>query len=106
IDVRPAGAYVVHAGRQTLVEWFDPFSVDLDEADGDAVVKSPMHGKLVARFVEKGDAVTKGQRVAIVEAMKMEHVLTAPRDGIVSDVAGAAGEQVAQGARLVVVHSE
>ena len=96
----------VHEGRQTRVRRFDPFAVDLDEADGDAVVKSPMHGKLIARFVEKGDAVTKGQRVAIVEAMKMEHVLTAPRDGIVSETAGAAGDQVAQGARLLVVHAE
>lgn len=97
---------MVEKGRQIRVRPFDPFSVDLDEADGDAVVKSPMHGKLVARFAEKGDRVTKGQRLAIVEAMKMEHVLTAPRDGVVSEVNGAAGDQVAQGARLVVVHNE
>lgn len=101
-----AATAIVHQGRQTLVELFDPFSIDLDEADGDAVAKSPMHGKLVARFVEKGDAVTKGQRVAIVEAMKMEHVLTAPRDGIVSEVGGTAGDQVAQGAKIIVVHAE
>ena len=62
-----------------------------------------MHGKLVALFVAVGDAVAKGQRLAIVEAMKMEHLLTAPRDGVVQEVSGEPGGQVAQGARLVTI---
>ncbi len=96
--------YALHRGRQTAVSLFDPFSVDLDAAAGSGgVVKAPMHGKLVALFVAPGEAVTKGQRLAIVEAMKMEHVLTAPRDGTVSEVVGEPGAQVAEGAKVVVL---
>ena len=65
-----------------------------------------MHGKLIALFVAKGDVVEKGQRLAIVEAMKMEHALVAPRAGIVADVSGAPGGQVALGAKIVVIHSD
>lgn len=99
------GTYLaLHRGRQTAVALFDPFAVDLDAAaGGGGVVKAPMHGKLIALFVAPGDAVVKGQRLAIVEAMKMEHVLTAPRDGTVSEVAGVPGGQVAEGARVVVL---
>jgi 3-methylcrotonyl-CoA carboxylase alpha subunit len=47
--------------------------------------------------------VEKGQRVAIVEAMKMEHSLVAPRAGIVSEVAVEPGQQVGEGARMLVI---
>jgi 3-methylcrotonyl-CoA carboxylase alpha subunit len=51
--------------------------------------------------------VAKGQLLAVVEAMKMEHALTSPLDGIVSEVTASAGEQVTEGARLMrVVKSE
>ena len=96
--------YALHRGRQTSVALFDPFAVDLDAAaGGGGLVRAPMHGKLVALFVSPGEAVVKGQRLAIVEAMKMEHVLTAPRDGIVSEVAGEPGVQLAEGAKVVVI---
>ena len=67
---------------------------------GDAVV-APMHGKVTALFVAVGDTVARGQRIAIVEAMKMEHVLTSPRDGVVEQVTVEAGAQAAQGALIV-----
>jgi 3-methylcrotonyl-CoA carboxylase alpha subunit len=99
------GTYLaLHRGRQTAVSLFDPFAVDLDAAAGSGgIVKAPMHGKLVALFVTAGEAVTKGQRLAIVEAMKMEHVLTAPRDGTVTEVGAEPGAQVAEGAKVVVL---
>ena len=94
----------LHRGRQTAVSLFDPFSVDLDAAAGSGgVVKAPMHGKLIALFVSAGEIVSKGQRLAIVEAMKMEHVLTAPRNGTVSEIGAEPGAQVAEGAKLVVL---
>jgi 3-methylcrotonyl-CoA carboxylase alpha subunit len=94
----------LHRGRQTAVALFDPFSVDLDAAAGaGGIIKAPMHGKLIALFVSAGEVVVKGQRLAIVEAMKMEHVLTAPRDGTVTEVAGEPGAQVAEGAKVVVL---
>jgi biotin carboxyl carrier protein len=53
--------------------------------------------------VEKGARVTRGQRVAIIEAMKMEHTIMAPIDGIVTELVVAKDSQIAEGARLMVV---
>ena len=64
-------------------------------AHGDGVVRSPMPGTVIAVSVEQGATVTAGQTVAIVEAMKMEHALTAPIDGVVDTVHVASGSQVA-----------
>jgi len=99
------GYLVIRDNRQTRVSLFDPFDVDLDAMDdaGGAAIKSPMHGKLVALMVQAGDAVSKGQKVAVVEAMKMEHALVAPRDGLVAEVIGDVGAQVGEGARVVVL---
>jgi 3-methylcrotonyl-CoA carboxylase alpha subunit len=99
---------VIRDNRQTRVSLFDPFDVDLDALDdaGGAAVKSPMHGKLVALMVKPGDSVAKGQKLAIVEAMKMEHALAAPRDGVVAEVIGEVGAQVGEGARVVVLQEE
>jgi 3-methylcrotonyl-CoA carboxylase alpha subunit len=96
---------IIRNNRQTRVSLFDPFDVDMNALDdtGGSAVKSPMHGKLVALMVQAGDAVTKGQKIAIVEAMKMEHALVAPRDGVVSSVIGEVGSQVGEGAKVVVL---
>jgi 3-methylcrotonyl-CoA carboxylase alpha subunit len=93
--------YVLRHGRQTVVRRVEPGSGDLDHGDGDGQIKAPMHGKVLALLVVEGDRVEKGQRVAIVEAMKMEHALTARRAGRVTGIAVAAGSQVAEGARLM-----
>ena len=96
---------VIRNNRQTRVTLFDPFDVDIDAMDdsGGAAVKSPMHGKLIALMVQAGDTVAKGQKLAIVEAMKMEHALVAPRDGTIAEVMGTVGAQVSEGARIVVL---
>jgi 3-methylcrotonyl-CoA carboxylase alpha subunit len=62
-----------------------------------------MHGKVLALLVEQGAVVTRGQRVAIIEAMKMEHTLTAPLDGVVAEIAVAANAQVQEGAKLMII---
>jgi len=54
-------------------------------------------------LVEQGAQVARGQRVAIIEAMKMEHTLTAPVDGTVSEIAVAKDTQVAEGAKVLVI---
>jgi len=58
---------------------------------------------VLAVLVTKGEEVTRGQRVAIIEAMKMEHTLTAPIDGTVGEIAVTKDAQVAEGARILVV---
>jgi 3-methylcrotonyl-CoA carboxylase alpha subunit len=71
----------------------------------DGAIVSPMPGRVVAVDVAEGDRVQKGQRVAAVEAMKMELALVAPFDGRVDRIGASAGDQVQDGtllARIVV----
>ena len=65
------------------------------EQAAESTVSAPMNGRVLAVLVQAGDAVTKGQRLAVLEAMKMEHQLVARRDGVVERVAVRAGDQVA-----------
>ena len=70
--------YILRRGRQTVVRRADLGAGDLDHADGDGQIKAPMHGKVLALLVGNGERVEKGQRLAIIEAMKMEHTLATP----------------------------
>ncbi len=97
--------YVLRHGRQTKLALRD---LNLDEAgDGAAsgLVRAPMHGKVLGILVAKGDRVTRGQHLAIVEAMKMEHTLVSPLDGTVGEIAAGEGAQVAEGAKVMVIES-
>ncbi len=73
---------------------------ELDTAS-DGAVLSPMPGKIVSVSVKAGDAVTKGQTLLVLEAMKMEHALAAPFDGVVAELSAEAGGQVSEGVVLV-----
>jgi 3-methylcrotonyl-CoA carboxylase alpha subunit len=100
------GVLVLDQGRQTRVALHDPFDVDLEHLDQGGTVRAPMHGKLVALFVAVGDRVEKGQRLAIMEAMKMEHALVAPIAGDIVEVTATAGAQVEEGARLIMIQGD
>ena len=65
-----------------------------------------MPGKVIAVDVATGDTVSKGQKLLVLEAMKMEHALTAPFDGTVAELAVAVGAQVQVEALLVRVEKE
>ncbi|MBX9859704.1 MAG: ATP-grasp domain-containing protein [Sphingomonas sp.] len=69
----------------------------------DGAILSPMPGRVTAVDVAAGDVVTKGQRLVTLEAMKMEHSLTAPFDGTVEELGATAGAQVSEGTVLVKV---
>ncbi len=73
---------------------------------GDGAILSPMPGKVIAVEVAAGDKVTKGQKLLTLEAMKMEHSLTAPFDGVVAELNAAAGAQVQVEALLVRIEKE
>ncbi|UDF35665.1 UNVERIFIED_ORG: acetyl/propionyl/methylcrotonyl-CoA carboxylase subunit alpha [Shinella sp. XGS7] len=62
---------------------------------------APMPGKMVAFLAQPGDKVSKGQALAVMEAMKMEHQIHAPRDGVVAELLYAVGDQVAEGSELL-----
>ena len=68
---------------------------------GDGAILSPMPGRIIAVDVAVGDRVAKGQRLVTLEAMKMEHSLTAPFDGIVAELPARGDAQVTEGALLV-----
>jgi 3-methylcrotonyl-CoA carboxylase alpha subunit len=78
---------------------------DLAEA-GEGHLTAPMPGKVVAVRVKVGDAVTRGQPLVTLEAMKMEHTIVAPSDGVIEAIRHAAGEQVPEGAELVAVRAK
>jgi len=71
----------------------------------DGAILAPMPGKVIAVDVAQGDAVIAGQRLLVLEAMKMEHALTAPFDGIVTELSVSAGSQVQVEAVLAVVEA-
>jgi acetyl/propionyl-CoA carboxylase alpha subunit len=106
----PAPPRAVHApDRETIVVFeageafvfHDAPPLSSDEAAGDGQIRAPMPGKLILVSVKPGETVAKGQALATLEAMKMEHTLTAPFDGTVEAVEAAAGAQVDEGALLV-----
>jgi 3-methylcrotonyl-CoA carboxylase alpha subunit len=70
------------------------------EAEGGRLT-APMPGKLVSFAVKAGDKVSKGQPLAVLEAMKMEHTIAAPAEGVVAQLLYAPGDQVAEGAELL-----
>ena len=71
----------------------------------DGEIEAPMPGRVTAVEVKQGEKVAKGQRLLTLEAMKMEHALTAPFDGIVADLNAAPGQQVSEGTVLVRVEA-
>ena len=81
-------------------------AIDLLAHAGDAQgeggrLTAPMPGKVVSFAVQAGDKVTKGQPLAVMEAMKMEHTIAAPADGVVQELLYAPGDQVTEGAELL-----
>jgi 3-methylcrotonyl-CoA carboxylase alpha subunit len=109
VDGRPLRARWHRDARRLTVFHGDAFAFDLSDpldvagggAAGAGAVEAPMPGLVKAVFVRPGDAVAAGDRLAVLEAMKMEHTLRAPRDGVVSEVLVADGAQVEAGAVLV-----
>jgi 3-methylcrotonyl-CoA carboxylase alpha subunit len=87
------GAYRRLALKEALA------GVDLDAGGGS--LAAPMPGRVIKLMVGAGTKVTKGQPLLILEAMKMEHTITAPADGVVKEIHYAAGEQVLEAAVLI-----
>jgi len=65
------------------------------EAEGQGTVRAPMHGVLLELDIEVGQSVAKGDRLAVLEAMKMQHEITAEIDGVIAEVRATVGNQIA-----------
>ncbi|GHE01404.1 3-methylcrotonyl-CoA carboxylase subunit alpha [Allgaiera indica] len=98
--------HVFDAGVTASFAPVDPLARGTEAGGGGDVTLSPMPGLVKAVFVSAGQAVAQGDRLAVLEAMKMEHTLTAGRDGVVAEVLAQAGAQVEAGAALVRLEAE
>ncbi len=76
-----------------------------DDAAGDNIF-APMPGLVKIISAKPGEAVSKGDPMIVLEAMKMEHTLTAPRDGTISEILVAEGDQVTDGTMLLALETE
>ena len=103
---RADGAVLVAEGGQVwrMTAWRVDGAADGGAADG--AILSPMPGRVLSVEVADGQRVAEGDRLLVLEAMKMEHVMTAPFDGIVADLAASAGGQVVAGAVLVRIEQQ
>jgi len=93
--------FVLHRGRHLSVEPLDLLDRDIEAGEGSETIRAPMPGKVLSLLVKKGEKVERGGRVAILEAMKMEHTLTAHADSVVADVLVETGQQVAEGETML-----
>lgn len=93
-------------GERLLLEWLDPYACEEAGVHGETHLKAPMPGRVVALLAPVGERVEKGAPLLILEAMKMEHTITAPAAGKVLAFYFTAGEQVGDGDELVDYEAE
>lgn len=107
-----AGTVVLHAdkahvfgdGGARVLDLYDPLAHAQDtQGDHGGGLTAPMPGKIISIAVKAGDSVAKGQPLLVMEAMKMEHTISAPADGKVEELFYAVGDQVTEGAELVAI---
>jgi 3-methylcrotonyl-CoA carboxylase alpha subunit len=94
-----AGIFTAQGATQLIA--MDPFLQVAESSAHAGRLTAPMPGKLVSFTVKAGDSVKAGQTLAVMEAMKMEHTISAPKDGVVAEILYAAGDQVSDGAELI-----
>ncbi|AFT88038.1 acetyl/propionyl/methylcrotonyl-CoA carboxylase subunit alpha [Paraburkholderia phenoliruptrix] len=95
--------HVFCLGHALAFEWQNLLAHAADAEHGEGRLTAPMPGKVIAVLVEPGTVVEKGTPLIVMEAMKMEHTIGAPAAGTVSEVLYAVGDQVADGAQLLVL---
>ncbi len=105
VNVQPHIAEVVHRGQRFVFDRPDVFAAH-GPAAGAGTLTAPMPGTVLAVDVAEGGVVEEGQRLGVLEAMKMELALKAPFTGTVSTVGAKTGDQVALGQVLFVVEEE
>ena len=92
---------VIAGGVNTVFERVDRLAAPQSEAAGEAKLVAPTPARVDRVFVSPGDAVVKGQKLLILEAMKVETIFSAPRDGVVESVHVRADELIREGAQLI-----
>ncbi|MEH6437080.1 acetyl/propionyl/methylcrotonyl-CoA carboxylase subunit alpha [Massilia sp. DD77] len=93
--------HVFTGGRHYTLSYNDPMAHAGEHEAAGGRLTAPMPGKVVAVMASSGQEVKKGEPLVIMEAMKMEHTISAPSDGLVEEVLYQVGDQVADGAPLL-----
>ena len=96
-DEAPATLYLSSDNLSMMLADSTRIPPEAQDAAGGGTITAPMHGQLLSIDVAAGEAVQKGQRIAVLEAMKMQHEIIAPGDGCVVEVAASAGKQIGAG---------
>src|SRR5207245_8266655 len=94
---------VFRDGESWRLAEIDPLALGAVEDPTAGRLTAPMPGRVTRLMVEAGDRVQRGQPLMIIEAMKMEHTVGAPADGVVEAVRFAPGDPVEEGAELIVL---
>jgi len=97
---------VIGDGRNQHVVLHDPLLSGLTEETADNSLCAPMPGTIVDVRVAEGDTVKSGEALVVLEAMKMEHTISAASDGVIESVHYGAGEQVEEGAELITLKGQ
>jgi acetyl-CoA carboxylase biotin carboxylase subunit len=92
---------VFERGETWTLSLYDPFAHAEEQGSAADRVTAPMPGKVIQMLVRPGEAVKRGQPLAVLEAMKMEHTLSASADALVATVDVSPGDQVSEGAVIV-----
>lgn len=97
----------VHAdGQSYRLDWQDPLPIPQKDAHVAGSLRAPMPGQIIKVAVESGQHVKQGTVLMILEAMKMEHRIIAPYDGVVSSIRYGVGQTVQADAILLELHTE
>ena len=102
---RPDHVSIYNRGRIAEISFYDPAEAMDAIGSGNAII-SPMPGKILEVRVKVGDTVTKGDKLIVMEAMKMEMSLEAPRDGVIEAIDCAVDDLVDDGAVLLSLETE
>jgi len=94
------------ASRHLRLEYIDRIAHAGEAAEEGGRLTAPMPGKIISVLVQPGAAVSKGDPLLVMEAMKMEHTITAPADGTVALIHFGIGDQVIEGAALVAIEQQ
>jgi 3-methylcrotonyl-CoA carboxylase alpha subunit len=88
-------------GLRYVFEWIDPYLPIDAAADRHGGLNAPMPGRIIAILTKDGATVARGAPLIVMEAMKMEHTVTAPSAGVIEKVLCSIGDQVKEGVELL-----
>jgi 3-methylcrotonyl-CoA carboxylase alpha subunit len=93
--------HIFYQHQHVVFHTIDPSALSSDSTSGENHLTAPMPGTVVKVFVKAGDKVNKGDKLIILEAMKMEHTVYAPDDGVIKEILFQAGDTLTEGVELL-----